>query len=589
MKFYMLEESNNQEYTLDELYQLDQFQMSIRHPCDEEAIDWKNWINDPISIKGYYDQSLPKFFEDGKDVLAPYKLDTLLEENLQNLTMYNHLNVDIYNSLLKEMKYVLGTTTLDEATYPLYYRQIKDARDAIMSGKKEELVVELLVKAFGKKSMSRALLYRRSNRLNLQILEESNPVSNPAPNNFLSMLTKTELDNIKQVMKQYTVDVLPGRLGVGNFAKLQKSRFWDPSQFGYKELTNYKIYMDKSKELDVFNDHGYKRKDIMNVLYKLDEYTRPIGIIVDSKHRGNPLECLSGRILPEVRWCMYKIRVDSTERLISYDKIVYTLRVDKKWHIPVLIIVTCFAVNRGEFTRTNGQGHKLYKQWKDCIDALLIEDKDSFASEQTNIFGYMRMFHNMTGVLLENYTRGRYGVEFRHRDNPSKIITLNESQLMDMTREELLAYDGVDETTDEWLRKRRYILHPAEFVEKYYDADDTTVKNASYKNWYYHERYDWEEEPFTEERLDRLRKYNHRNADIFNELYWNIAKTYPEQFIPYTVLDEWESQWLPAHDAIVYGHSQDDIREKLNVAYGKEAVDEVWSKYYPEDKSSNVE
>ena len=64
----------------------------------------------------------------------------------------------------------------------------------------------------------------------------------------------------------------------------------------------------------------------------------------------------------------------------------------------------------------------------------------------------------------------------------SKVVIFTKEQLMDMTREELLAYDGTDKTTKEWLRKRRYILHPAEFVEKYYDVDDTTVENASYKN-----------------------------------------------------------------------------------------------------------
>ena len=602
MKFYMLEESNNQEYTLDELYKLDRFQMSIRHPCDEEAVDWKNWINDPISIKGYYDQSLPKFFEDGKDVLALYKLDILPEENLQNLSIYNHLNVDIYNSMLKDMKYVLGTTTIDETTYPLYYKDLKVARDAIMFGEKEPIVVELLNKAFGKKSIMRALLYRRSNRLNLSIQEASNPISKPASNNFLSMLTQSELDNVKQVMKQYTVDVLPWRLGVGDYAKLhksQKDQFLDPSEFGYQKLTNYRLYMNPRKELKVLKDHRCTRKHIIEVLFQSDEYTKEIGIIVDPKHRGDSLECLDGRILPELRWCKYKISIDSTERKVTYNKIVYNFRVDKTWRIPVITIITSYKVPKTEFI--HGQAKSLYKQWNYWKDALFIEDDDSFASEQTNIFGYMRMFHNMTGVLLENYTRRRYGVKFRLRDNPSEIITLNENQLMNMTADELIAYEGVDKTTDEWLDNRLDILHPAEFVEKYYDADhdnvnsmmdsiDDEVCNAitdnDYRNWYYHDRYDRDDEPFTEERLDRLRKYSHKNADIFNKLYRDIAKTYPNQIIPYTLLDEWESQRIPAYDAIVYGHPQDEIRKKLNVAYGKEAVDKVWYKYYPEDKNS---
>lgn len=119
-------------------------------------------------------------------------------------------------------------------------------------------------------------------------------------------------------------------------------------------------------------------------------------------------------------------------------------------------------------------------------------------------------------------------------------------------------------------------------------TEDEDITDNDYRNWYYHDRYDRDDEPFTEERLDRLRKYSHRNADIFNELYWNIAKTYPGQFIPHKVLNKWESRHPPS-DAIIYGHPQDEIREKLNVAYGKDKVDEVWCKYYSEDKSSNVE
>ena len=174
-------------------------------------------------------------------------------------------------------------------------------------------------------------------------------------------------------------------------------------------------------------------------------------------------------------------------------------------------------------------------------------------------------------------------MKFYYFDDPDNIIDLSESEAMNLSYEQLKEIDGCDEDTHEWKIHRCRRLHPAQFVEKYYDADDTSVKDADYLNWYYYTRYCNEE--LTEEKLDRLRKYNHKNADIHNTLYVMKAKEYSnvDNIIPNAVLDEWHT-WYPAYKSIIYGHPQEEIHAKLQDAYGKEVTDRVWYQYYPEDQ-----
>jgi len=174
-------------------------------------------------------------------------------------------------------------------------------------------------------------------------------------------------------------------------------------------------------------------------------------------------------------------------------------------------------------------------------------------------------------------------MKFYYFDDPDKIIDLSESDAMALSEEELAKIDGCDEETHKWVSDRYYALHPAQFVEKYYDVDDTSVKDADYLNWYYHNRYCFED--LTNEKLECLRKYNHKNADIHNILYTMKAREYSDvdNIIPDTVLDEWGDVWFDAYEAIVYGHPQEEIHKKLQEAFGKENTDKIWYQYYPEE------
>ena len=175
-------------------------------------------------------------------------------------------------------------------------------------------------------------------------------------------------------------------------------------------------------------------------------------------------------------------------------------------------------------------------------------------------------------------------MKFYYFDNPDKVIDLSESEVMALSEEELAKIDGCDEETHKWVSNRHYALHPAQFVEKYYDADDTSVKDADYLNWYYHNRYCFEE--LTEEKLQRLRKYNHKNADIHNTLYTMKARQYNDvnNIIPDAALDDdWRDIWFDVYEAIVYAHPQEEIHSKLQVAFGKDVTDEIWYQYYPRE------
>jgi len=142
-------------------------------------------------------------------------------------------------------------------------------------------------------------------------------------------------------------------------------------------------------------------------------------------------------------------------------------------------------------------------------------------------------------------------MKFYYFDNLDNIIDLSESEAMALSYEQLLEIRGYDKDTHEWKAQRCRRLHPAQFVEKYYDADDTSIKDADYLNWYYHNRYCFKE--LTEEKLQRLRKYNHKNADIHNTLYIMKARQYSDvdNIIPNAVLDEWHT-WYPAYKSIMY-------------------------------------
>ena len=90
-------------------------------------------------------------------------------------------------------------------------------------------------------------------------------------------------------------------------------------------------------------------------------------------------------------------------------------------------------------------------------------------------------------------------MKFYYFDDPDKIIDLSESDAMALSEEELAKIDGCDEETHKWAADRYYALHPAQFVEKYYDVDDTSVKDVDYLNWYYHNRYCFLEVPAQED------------------------------------------------------------------------------------------
>ena len=173
-------------------------------------------------------------------------------------------------------------------------------------------------------------------------------------------------------------------------------------------------------------------------------------------------------------------------------------------------------------------------------------------------------------------------VKFSYINNPDNIINLSESEAMNLSYEQLLEIRGCDEDAHDWKIRRCRRLHPAQFVEKYYDADDASVKDADYLNWYYHNRYC--NEDLTEEKLERLRKYNHKNADIHNTLYVMKAREYSDvdNIVPRRVLDEWHT-WYPAYKSIVYGHPQEEIHSKLQEAFGKKVTDKIWYQYYSKE------
>lgn len=180
-------------------------------------------------------------------------------------------------------------------------------------------------------------------------------------------------------------------------------------------------------------------------------------------------------------------------------------------------------------------------------------------------------------------------MKFYYFDNPDKIIDLSESEAMSLSYEQLKEIDSYDEDTHEWKAQRCNRLHLAQFVEKYYDADDISVKDADYLNWYYHNRYCFEE--LTEEKLQRLRKYNHKNADIHNMLYTMKARQYSDvdNIIPDSVIDDdWRDIWFDAYEAIVYAHPQEEIHHKLQEAFGKEVTDKVWYQYYPKEQREDL-
>ena len=63
MRFYMTTPKDSaKDYTMEEMYQLNEWQNKIIHPLDDEAKYWKQWINDPLTIKKYYDEDAPKYF-----------------------------------------------------------------------------------------------------------------------------------------------------------------------------------------------------------------------------------------------------------------------------------------------------------------------------------------------------------------------------------------------------------------------------------------------------------------------------------------------------------------------------------------------
>nr|DAE84786.1 MAG TPA: hypothetical protein [Caudoviricetes sp.] len=573
MRFYMTTPKDSaKDYTMEEMYRLNEWQNKIIHPLDDEAKYWQQWINDPLTIKKYYDEDPPKCFEDREkypDVY--YDLDTLSEEQLDNLETYNHVNVDLYNELVKQKKYDLALTTLDEQMFP----KARGVRDMIMCGAPEKDIINSLCRAFGKSYTID--IYSKFISKN-QALIEGASTSKEDP--LINKLTKEEIDNIQAVMDKYVVDVMLGRLRAESFDdEKEDKQFVDLKSYGYK-IDNYLMYIPDVKEQKIFEKHEFSRKKIAHLLLTKDKSKHTVGTVVDNKHIGKlPVVCVDGEKRQDLRWNRYFGLIDKDDQL-TYVKVVYSLQVkDLPPYVPVLVIVTCFTIDVKEILKDSPQ---LKRSIDDTKYILLAPIDEVYGQNDLNYLS--RMIDEMTYGTVNDVIRRLEGMKFYYFDDPNKIIDLSESEAMSLSYEQLKEIDSYDEDTHEWKAQRCNRLHPAQFVEKYYDADDTSVKDADYLNWYYHNRYCFEE--LTEEKLQRLRKYNHKNADIHNMLYTMKARQYSDvdNIIPDSVIDDdWRDIWFDAYESIVYGHPQEEIHSKLQAAFGKDVTDEVWYQYYPKE------
>jgi len=572
MKLYVASlKDRAREYTIEEMKQMSESYLMASTPLDDECRYWKEWITDPLTIKMYYNEEAPKFFKNKeKHPDVYYKLETLSEEQLHNLETYNHVNVDFYNRLIKEKKYDLAMSKLDEEMFPFAHK----ARELIMCGANEKEVINALCKAFGKSYTID--VYHKMIGKNDQPFTEGTITSKEDP--LINHLTEEEINNIQVVMDQYVVDVKLGRLRAEPFnGEKEDKQFIDLHSYGYK-IDNYLMYIPDVKEQKILDKHRINRKEIVHLLLTKDKSKHTVGTVVDHKHIGKiPITCVDGEKRQDLRWIRYFAFIDTND-IIKYSKVVYSLQVkDIQPYIPVLVIITCYDIDVDELLE---ESPELKKAIDNATYILAAPIDEVYGQNDLNYLS--RMIDEMTYGTVNDVIRRLEGMKFYYFDDPNKIVDLSESDVMALSEEELAKIDGCDEETHKWISDRYYALHPAQLIEKYYDADDISVKDADYLNWYYYDRYSHEE--LTEEKLERLRKYNHKNVDIYNTLYKNKAKEYCDfgYLIPNQVLIEWKTRY-PAYKAIVYAYPQEEIHEKLQEAFGKKVTDEVWYQYYPEE------
>ena len=270
--------------------------------------------------------------------------------------------------------------------------------------------------------------------------------------------------------------------------------------------------------------------------------------------------CIDEILRRESRWC--KFFTNANGHLM---RVVYNLRVHVYSSKSVLGVITCFPIDVSVI-ETNIH---LYNSYLRAVDSF-----KRTTDPMRNLI--LEMLHIIDPI---NVGVGAKQMKYKKRST-GEIIDLDRHQVYELSLNEAIDLDsyGYDAYEDAAMAKLNTIL-------SYYDSK---------KMQYYYKKGDIEHDPngslreqyigtFSFEPLNEanLLNYNHRNADIFNELLelkYREVGNQRKVDNNYTITS-WK-EFGPAFRAIGYGYDQPIIYKNLCAAFGKDQVDYVWKKHY---------